>query len=95
VYCLEQADHGDADVWELRVPADAAFQAGFDAELAGGCVVLSARGELVTTEPSGAPLYRELPAQRQRRQPWRLRAIPYFAWANRQPGPMEVWVPLA
>jgi hypothetical protein len=95
VYCLEQADHGDADVWDLRVPADATFQARFDPELAGGCVVLSAWGELVSTEPSGAPLYRELPARRQRRQPWRLQAIPYFAWANRQPGPMGVWVPLA
>jgi hypothetical protein len=23
-----------------------------------------------------------------------LTAIPYFAWANRQPGPMRVWIPL-
>ena len=26
--------------------------------------------------------------------PTRLRAIPYFTWANRQPGPMRVWLPV-
>jgi uncharacterized protein len=27
------------------------------------------------------------------RRPITMRAIPYFAWANRQPGPMRVWLP--
>jgi len=95
VYCLEQADNGDADVWDLRVPHDATWEGRFDPELVGGCVVLSAMGELVTTEPSGPPLYRELSSQEQRRRPQRLTAVPYFAWANREPGPMEIWIPMA
>nr|MDQ2831785.1 hypothetical protein [Chloroflexota bacterium] len=24
----------------------------------------------------------------------KLTAIPYYAWANRAPGPMQVWIPL-
>jgi hypothetical protein len=26
-------------------------------------------------------------------RPIRFKAIPYYAWANREPGPMTVWVP--
>jgi DUF1680 family protein len=25
--------------------------------------------------------------------PWPLTAIPYYAWANREAGPMQVWIP--
>jgi len=97
VYCLEQADHPGADVWGLRVPADARFREHTGAGPLDGCVVLTTEGELVATDPAGpgAPLYRELAGQRQRRQLATLTAVPYFAWANRAPGPMEVWTPLA
>jgi uncharacterized protein len=28
-------------------------------------------------------------------EPLEIPAIPYFAWANREPGPMRVWIPRA
>jgi DUF1680 family protein len=29
------------------------------------------------------------------RRPVELTAVPYYAWANRDPGPMRVWIPRA
>ena len=42
---------------------------------------------------AGEPLYAPLGTWRGRpRTPARLRAIPYFAWANRGPAAMRVWI---
>ena len=38
-------------------------------------------------------LYRELIPSTERRVPVRL--VPYFAWANREPSEMTVWIPLS
>jgi uncharacterized protein len=94
VYCLEQADHGDDDVWDLRVPPGAGWEARVEPDLLDGCVVLETQGVVVATEPSGPPLYRDGRSVTGRRRPRRLVAVPYYAWANREPGPMEVWIPL-
>jgi uncharacterized protein len=97
VYCLEQADHDGADVWDLRVPLDARWEERFDRRLPGGCVVLTTMGEVADpgSDAGEGPLYRDVSQDPPpRRRPQRLTAVPYFAWANREPGAMAVWVPL-
>jgi uncharacterized protein len=42
-----------------------------------------------------APLYRTLDAPAAGPVTATVPAIPYFLWANREPGPMRVWIPLA
>lgn len=91
VYCLEQADIGSG-IEALRLPGDAPLTAEARPDLLGGVVVL--RGVARREEaPESGPLYtagehpvtpREVPAP--------ITAIPYFAWENRGPGEMAVWI---
>jgi hypothetical protein len=96
VYCLEQADHGDTPIAELEIDPTAALASRWDPELLEGVVVLRAAGFRVDTSSWDGRLYRpfrsEAPPAPQRVE---LTAIPYFAWANRKPGAMRVWVPRA
>ncbi len=93
IYCIEQADHAHTDVWDIALPGDAELTSKFVPDLLGGVTVL--RGQAVAQEVAQeAPLYR--PAQPQRPfRPAVLTAIPYYVWANREPGPMQVWIPQA
>ena len=67
VYCLEAADHPEADVLELSLPREAELTAEHRANLLGGVTVIRAKGAGLT-------------------------AVPYYAWANRDPGAMTVWM---
>lgn len=90
VYCVEEADN--AAPQRIFLPADAALTAREAPELLGGVVVVE--GTAVALDDAGweGALYRaEAPARR----PVALRAIPYFAWDNRAPGAMLVWLPEA
>lgn len=60
-------------------------------DLLGGVTAIELTGR---TTPGSAPLYQPRPADDvQPGRLARLTAIPYFARANRGPGPMRVWIP--
>ena len=88
VFCLEQADH-DAPVRQLLLPPDAELTARFDPELLGGATVVEGQGVPLSTAGWEETLYRPSPPEA---TPSPIRAIPYFAWDNRAPGPMTVWL---
>jgi hypothetical protein len=91
VYCLEQVDHpSDVLVDAIRLVGEGT--AVWKPDLLEGVTVIEMTGR---TAPNRAPLYQAKTADTE--QPGnfvRLTAIPYFAWANRGPGPMRVWIPL-
>ncbi|TQS40263.1 glycoside hydrolase family 127 protein [Cryptosporangium phraense] len=93
VYCLEQADldvrREDVRLEDVRLDDGAPIEA----EPRDGAipVVLTAHGAVASSE--GAPLYGGGPSGE--RAPVTLTAIPYFLWANREPGAMRVWIPTA
>src|SRR5262249_34832689 len=96
VYCLEQADQGDAPVAELEIDATATPAASWDPGLLEGIVTVRAPGLQVDTSSWRGRLYRPVgadPAPRRCRV--ELTTIPYYAWANRGPGAMRVWIPRA
>jgi DUF1680 family protein len=78
VYCIEQADRPARDVWGIQLERDATFVAEEVPELLGGVTVLRGHG----IRPPGPPRIDRFPVT----------AIPYYAWANREPGPMQVWI---
>jgi DUF1680 family protein len=97
VYCLESSDlPAGAEVPSMYVPGDARFTrdqglADATAPLARTTVVL--RGRLLhRPNPTGGDLYRNASAAPFR--PIETRLIPYFAWANRGPSAMSVWLPV-
>jgi len=87
VYCLEEADNG-GDLNDVVLPPDAPLRAAHEANLLGGVTILSGRAR--RRRPGrGGPLYsREGLAT----EPEPVTAVPYYAWANRRPGEMLVWI---
>ena len=91
IYCLEGADNG-GHVLNLSLPQDSRLTAEGSPGLLGGVTVVKGTG---LARGAGAParkLYVQAPAE----APWRkteLTAVPYFAWDNREPGEMVVWLP--
>jgi DUF1680 family protein len=94
VYCLEELDQqGPLPDLAFANP-ETGFDAEFRRELLAGVVVLQHAG-WVSERPSAAePLYEPVEiAQQRTHRPVRLKLIPYYSWANREPTPMVVWVP--
>jgi DUF1680 family protein len=95
VYCLEQPDQPGFNLFDASLLDDGTgFVSEFQPDLLGGVLVLKHRGTVVDRPFSSEPLYR--PFQEQAARPGRVEAltfIPYYAWANREPSRMEVWVP--
>jgi DUF1680 family protein len=89
VYCLEEADNGPG-LHLLSLGEAPDFQARFEKDLLGGITVIRSRGRALDGSWPGGELYREAepPRFRERRLTW----IPYYAWANRGPGEMRVWI---
>jgi DUF1680 family protein len=96
VYCLEQADHPAAPLGDLEIDATAPVVAEWRGDLLEGVTVVRAAGLHVDASAWRGRLYRPLdaaaPPARRRVE---LTAIPYYAWANREPGAMRVWIPRA
>lgn len=97
VYALEQPDQEDgAVVDDLRIDLAAPLSDEFRADLLGGVTVVRARGAAAPGPDAGAPSP-YAPAAASARAVTRevtLTAVPYYAWANRGPQPMRVWVPV-
>jgi len=100
VYCLEQPDQsGVGSIFDVslavgREPGKE-FTAEFKPDLLGGILTLRHKG-MVTTKPlADEPLYQTFGrTPRRAGRDVDLTFIPYYAWANREPTAMEVWVPL-
>lgn len=79
VYCIEGVDNGGR-VHHLSLPPDAPLAAEHRPDLLGGITVV--KGRALAHH-----------ADRPQPQPVDFMAIPYYAWDNRQAGPMIVWLP--
>ena len=88
VFCFEQVDQPEVDLSRIAIPAGASFTAKHKPDLLGGVTVLTGEAVSAFADPS---LYEPVGAIGSL-QTVRVTAIPYFAWANREAGPMKVWV---
>ena len=86
VYCLESTDN-PAPLSALRITKDAPAIVGpYDEALLGGARMLSVEGERLICEDG---LYSDSPPAFEKIT---LKAIPYYAWANRGLSDMSVWI---
>jgi DUF1680 family protein len=93
VYCLESPDlPKGTTVMAVAPPRAVKFTPRFEKTLLGGVTVLEGRAEVAGEEPWGNELYREFKPAPPRTIDIKL--IPYFAWGNRGPSEMTVWMPL-
>jgi hypothetical protein len=92
VYCFEQVDNPDADVREIALSPSTEFQAAFDPSLLGGVTVLRGEASVLDDPAWDGQLYRNADdAATTATKIAHVTAIPYYAWANREPGAMTVW----
>ena len=93
VYCLESVDlPAGVAIHEVRVPRALELTPRHDAQLLGGVTVLEGQARRLAAGDWEGRLYRDLaPGEG---DPVALRLIPYYAWNNRGPVDMRVWLPL-
>ncbi|MGI4750128.1 MAG: glycoside hydrolase family 127 protein [Janthinobacterium lividum] len=78
MYCAEWKDN-DGHVSDLIIPKNAVFTPAFHKELLNGLTVLN--GQVLKTDSTN----------KSKTQTVALTAIPYYSWANRGKGEMQVW----
>jgi DUF1680 family protein len=83
VYAAEWPDNPGGHVRNLVLPDDAKLSSEFKSDLLNGVTLVHARVSSLAFNEQGV-------AQKQEQE---LNAIPYYAWANRGPGEMLVWIP--
>ncbi len=89
IYALEQTDN-QADVRETVLPLDAILKPSFERSLLGGVTVLTGKAQASPEATWRNQLYAQPPMTEVA-----IKAIPYYAWDNRGPGAMAVWLPYA
>lgn len=93
VYCFERIDQPGVNLTDLRLDPNAAFELVAWPDRLGGISALRTRGWLVDVGEWESQLYRPVIDRATVTREIDLIAIPYFAWANREVGPMRVWLP--
>jgi DUF1680 family protein len=83
VYCAEWPDNPAGKVRNLLLPDEQPLTTRFDPALLNGVQVIEGNAYYVSTNENGKNFKRLQD----------FKAIPYFAWANRGPGEMTVWIP--
>jgi DUF1680 family protein len=88
VYCIEEKDN-EKELCKLHIGKPASFDVKFEKGLLEGVTTISLTGKR-EKDWAAAPLYR--PLAEPEYEDKKLTFIPYYAWANRGPGEMTVWV---
>ncbi len=96
VYALEQMDQNGTALGDIFVRPSGPMTAESRKDLLGGVTVLKVSGQAAERALGEEPLYQPLAtALAHTKRPLTLTFIPYYAMGNREPTPMEVWVPIS
>jgi len=95
VYCVEEVDN-TKDLDAIVLPAEPVFHAQHDKKLLGGVTMLTCSATRMDLARWKGALYaprgRDSSANAGSGTRVTLKAIPYYAWSNRKPGEMIVWL---
>jgi uncharacterized protein len=89
VYCIEGTDNV-SNLHDIILPSNTVLHAQYDEQLLGGIVKITGKAVLLESESWGDTLYKSSAPEEKMIE---LVAVPYYAWDNREPGPMRVWIP--
>lgn len=94
VYCVEQVDNKDFDINNLVVDVNSAnLREEYREDILDGVTIIKGEGYDTNAREWGSTLYRDLdevPTKYVRRVSFT--AIPYYAWNNRGPTKMSIWL---
>ena len=93
VYCLEGVDHGNNFLDRIAINPKQIlsneFSIDYQPNLLGGVCAIHGKGDIVDEKGWERKLYRNSESASKYMD---VMAIPYFAWDNRNPGEMRVWI---
>ncbi|WP_233713447.1 glycoside hydrolase family 127 protein [Lederbergia citri] len=87
VYCIEEVDNGE-NLQSISLPSDSNMSVKFEESLLEGVSVIKAEGFKINPSDSEQLYF----TSHNVKAPVEVKAIPYFAWSNREPGEMIVWI---
>lgn len=97
VFCMEHFDQAgrerEMNLAGYTVQPDAKTVSRFDANLLDGVMVLEHPGTLSRSSSNEQLYFAVAENTKTEETPATLRLIPYYAWANRGPSAMQVWIP--
>ncbi len=97
VFCMEHLDQPgrerDANLTGYSAHLGAETIGRFDPQLLDGVMVLEHPGTVSASPDAPRLYYSASETERPQEPPVTLRLIPYYAWANREPAAMQVWIP--
>ena len=88
IYCLEEADNG-LGLPSIFADTDSELSVKTEPDLLGGIQVIEGSALKRSVKGWEHTLYRPVNDDF---ETVRFRAVPYYAWSNRQPGEMTVWI---
>lgn len=87
VYCLEQVDHTD-DVMKICLPKDRSLNVNFEEKRLNGISTISGDALAYISSDQSLLYGTDSPEMKS----CKFTAVPYYAWDNREPGKMVVWM---
>jgi DUF1680 family protein len=97
VFCMEHLDQPghehDTNLTGYAVNLKGSTADRFDPHLLDGVVVLEHPGSISRSHADRTLYFSASEVQKAEETPTTLRLIPYYAWANRDPAAMQVWIP--
>lgn len=97
VFCMEQpdqADHGkDLEMAAYSVRLGEIAKTNFDSHLLDGVMTLEYPATIRRTGADAGLYYSAAETVEAKEAPTTVKLIPYYAWANRGPASMQVWIP--
>ena len=103
VYCFEGADHEGCDVWDIRLPVSDPTASSHDSDQSNPPGQIPGPYHIAGEPPGFTAQFDDnllagvtvLTGKSAGKYAGPVKAIPYYAWSNRGPSPMRVWVPQA
>jgi uncharacterized protein len=89
VYCIEGTDNV-SNLHDIILPSNTVLHAQYDEQLLGGIVKITGKAVILESESWRDTLYQSSAPEEKMIE---LIAVPYYAWDNREHGPMRVWIP--
>ncbi|MGA7859189.1 MAG: beta-L-arabinofuranosidase domain-containing protein [Terracidiphilus sp.] len=97
VFCMENPDQqdtaGKVSLFDFMAQLNEGTTSRYDPNLLGGVMVLEHPGTIRRPPPDLGLYYPAAEPVKAEESPAKLRLIPYYAWANRGPAAMQVWIP--
>lgn len=89
VYAAEEEDN-EAPLWLSKIVVNGKNHADFEKDLLGGVTTVTVDAKRQKIESDDAPLYRDA-SEKPDVEDKPLKMVPYYSWANRKNGQMQVW----